>query len=107
MKTVTNNKSSEISTYKRIEFLLSQSVIDANEDEGSLKYKNSGYELRGWLSGEEFEYEYLVNGEHEELEEPEQDLIFRTLEKEIENERINANYNIYEEPYYYATNNAY
>lgn len=105
MKTDSKYNLSEVSTYKRIEFILSQIEPDADEDEGKLRYKKSPYELRAWLSGDEFEYEYLVNNESLELEEPEQDLIWTALEKAIEKERTYANDNPYEEPYFYLTHN--
>lgn len=91
--------------YNLVKHLISQADVFGDEDEARLSYKNSQYHITGWLSGEDFEYEFIVDGDSEELEEPEQELIFKVLEKEIENERINASYNVYEEPYFYATHN--
>lgn len=96
----------ELNTYQRIQQLLEKAMVWGDEDEARLNYKNNPYELTGWLSGEEFEYEFLVNGEQEELEDPEQTLIFEVLRKEIDNERCAEFYNNrYEEPYFYLTHN--
>ena len=90
MKTIATINPSEVSLYKRIEFLITQSDIEVDEDEGKLSYKNKTYLLEAWLSGEHFEYIFEINDEPVELEQEEQELIFEALRKEIDSERSYA-----------------
>lgn len=59
------------------------------------------------MSGDDFEYEYIVNGDSLELEDPEQDLLFTALEKSMENERITAERNDMSDTYDFIDSNFY
>jgi hypothetical protein len=97
----------ELTNYQIIRSLVGKAMVWADEDEARLKSEDNEFFLGAWLSGEELEIEFIIDGEYEEITEVEETIIFNALQDELESERRLSEMNDMRDTYAHINANFY